>query len=249
MENMNAFLSMLQSVDAFFPIGSFTLSNGLESYVQLEKIMNAKELQIYIAAYMQTFPYNDLGMMYHAYLHADEEQTIIALDQICSAMKSASELRMGSKKMCIRFLKAVEIMSEKTTVEIHKANDVEGSDTWSSVSDRYISNYRKLIKSGKADGCHSIALGIYAAGQQLDLDMALGMYSYSILSAIVNNAVKLVPLSQMEGQRVLYQNIPVISRVINEVKKIDMDMLGISGCAYDIRCMQHEKLYSRLYMS
>ena len=31
------------------------------------------------------------------------------------------------------------------------------------------------------------------------------MYGYSVISAIVNNAVKLVPLSQLGGQRILFE--------------------------------------------
>ena len=31
------------------------------------------------------------------------------------------------------------------------------------------------------------------------------MYGYSVISAIVNNAVKLVPLSQLGGQRILFK--------------------------------------------
>ena len=33
MDNKIGFMKIMQSVDAFFPIGAFTLSNGLESYV------------------------------------------------------------------------------------------------------------------------------------------------------------------------------------------------------------------------
>lgn len=228
MNQLNAFLNMMQSVDAFFPIGAFTLSNGLETYVQQEKIEDCMQLQQYITAYMQTFPYNDLGLMYFACLSAANEQEIMKLDQLCAAMKAASEIRNGSNKMCIRFIKAVEKMN---------------------VNAVYLNQYQKLIKSKDADGYHPIALGIYAADQKLQPDIALGMYGYSVLSAIVNNAVKLVPLSQMEGQRVLQENIPVILQAIDDVKQSDRGMLGISGCAYDIRCMQHERLYSRLYMS
>jgi urease accessory protein len=249
MDNLNAFLNMMQSVDAFFPIGAFTLSNGMETYVQQEKIMDCTQLQEYIEAYMQTFPYQDLGLMYHAYLHADKEREIIQLDQLCSAMKSASQIRNGSNKMCLRFLKAEEKMTANTVGNRQKQAGESCLPGAQNADAGYLGIYRRLIKTGRAVGYHPIALGIYAAGQKMNADMALGMYGYSVLSAIVNNAVKLVPLSQIEGQYVLYDNIPAMVEAIETTKKTDSDMLGISGSSYDIRCMQHEKLYSRLYMS
>lgn len=239
MENLNGFLNMMQSVDAFFPNGAFTLSNGLETYVQQEKITDCCQLQKYIEAYMQTFPNNDLGLMYHAYMHAGEEPVIVNLDQLGSAMKSAAEIRTGSNKMCIRFLKAEEKMPEESSAQMKRQTD----------NKKNLMKYRQLIKSGQAYGQYSIALGIYASDLLMNLDMALSMYSYSVLSAIVNNAAKLVPLSQMDGQKILHASILYIPLAVQNVKKTDINMLGNSGSSYDICCMQHEKLYSRLYMS
>ena len=58
------FLKLLQSVDAFFPIGAFTLSNGLEDYVLRERIETAEELSEYLKGFLQIFPYNDLGLLF-----------------------------------------------------------------------------------------------------------------------------------------------------------------------------------------
>ena len=75
------------------------------------------------------------------------------------------------------------------------------------------------------------------------------MYGYSVLSSIINNAVKLVPLSQMEGQRILFEQLDVLEEAVLRAKQIRVEDLGVSGCAYDIHCMNHEYLYSRQYMS
>ena len=75
------------------------------------------------------------------------------------------------------------------------------------------------------------------------------MYAYSNISSIANNAVKLVPLSQMEGQKVLYDNLAGIVSAVEKAENVFMDDLGIAGSMYEIHCMNHEKLYSRQYMS
>ena len=64
------FLGMMQSLDAFFPVGAFTLSNGLEDYVLRDRIQNGKDLENYIQGFLQIFPYSDLGIVSLAYRNA-----------------------------------------------------------------------------------------------------------------------------------------------------------------------------------
>mgnify|MGYP004571421817 FL=1 len=75
------------------------------------------------------------------------------------------------------------------------------------------------------------------------------MYGYSVISAIVNNAVKLVPLSQLGGQRILFEEMEKLTEAAEKAMKTETEMLGVSGAAYEIHCMNHEHLYSRQYMS
>lgn len=224
----NDFLKILQSVDAFFPIGAFTLSNGLEDYVITGRIKTHEELETYLKGFIQMFPYQDLGLLHLSYCHAEKKDALIRLDQLANAMKSAMEVRGGSSKMCVRYLKARESMG-----------DCGGMLKW----------YFDQIRRNHLTGFHPIALGIYGASLDIEEDLLLCMYSYSVLSAIVNNAVKLVPLSQMEGQRILLKTLGHLETVVEKVRQIQETDLGVSGGAFEIHCMNHEQLYSRLYMS
>jgi urease accessory protein UreF len=40
-----------------------------------------------------------------------------------------------------------------------------------------------------------------------------------------------------------------IPKAVDRAIKTEIDELGMSGCGLDLRSMQHEKLYSRLYIS
>lgn len=228
MRNQKSLLRMMQSVDAFFPIGAFTLSNGLEDYVVTERIRTVEELREYLEGFLQIFPYNDLGIAALSYRYEQQPQLLLQLDGLANAMKSAREVRSGSIKMCSRYLKARESMQ-----------DCNGVLKW----------YMERIKSKEAVGFHPIALGIYGASLDLDLEDLLTMYGYSVLSAIVNNGVKLVPLSQMEGQRILLWSMDKLGESVKCAMGITMEELGVSGCSFEIHCMKHERLYSRQYMS
>lgn len=222
------FLKLLQSVDAFFPIGAFTLSNGLEDYVLRERICTVEQLSQYLKGFLQIFPYNDLGLLSLAYRHAHDRNFIEKLDYLAGASKSAREVRTGSCRMCSRYLKAREAMKD-CSVEL----------LW----------YRERIKEKKLLGFMPIVLGIYGAELKISQTELLTMYGYSTLSAIVNNAVKLVPLSQMEGQRVLFEYFDELNKAVEKVYNVKISDIGISGAAYELHCMNHEHLYSRQYMS
>lgn len=226
--NEKNFLKLLQSVDAFFPIGAFTLSNGLEDYVLRERIGTTEELSQYLKGFLQIFPYNDLGLLSLAYRHAKDRAFLLRLDQLAGAMKSAKEVRIGSCRMCSRYVKAREAMGDCT-----------GGLLW----------YKEQIKQKEALGFMPIALGIYGAELAFPAEELLTMYGYSMLSAIVNNAVKLVPLSQLEGQRVLFEHLEMLDTAAKRAEETELSDIGISGTAYEIHCMNHEHLYSRQYMS
>jgi urease accessory protein len=40
-----------------------------------------------------------------------------------------------------------------------------------------------------------------------------------------------------------------MEKTVWETMELDRDLVGLCNTAFDIRCMQHERLYSRLYMS
>ena len=50
------FLRLMQALDPLFPIGAFTLSNGLETYVQRDIVRDKKSLSEYLRAYLHTLP-------------------------------------------------------------------------------------------------------------------------------------------------------------------------------------------------
>ncbi len=221
-------LKMMQSVDAFFPVGAFTLSNGLEDYVIVEKIHSIEGLREYLEGFLQVFPYQDLGIAALAYRYGKDRNMLLRLDELANAIKCAREVRTGCIRMCSRYLKAREAMS-----------DCGGKLKW----------YREKIKNKEAAGFHPIAIGIYASSMGMEIEEMLSMYGYSVISAIVNNGVKLVPLSQMEGQKVLFQMLEGLEKAVERAGNVAMEELGVSGSAFEIHCMNHEYLYSRQYMS
>lgn len=220
-------LQMLQVSDSLFPIGAFTLSNGLETFVAEGSLKSNEDLENYLKSFLAVLPYNELGVMMLAYKNADDTNYVNRLDEYFTALKSPFEVRTGSRKLCSRFLKIWESIREYP----------------------HLGNYRKMIKEKKCPGNHAIAVGLYAKDIGLDLNVAAEVYTYSLVSAIVTNAVKTVPLSQLAGQKILNETLEKIEICVETADEIVMEDLGVTAPIIDIAAMNHECLYSRLYMS
>ena len=68
-------------------------------------------------------------------------------------------------------------------------------------------------------------------------------------SAMVTNCVKTISLSHSAGQQLLSGCYPEFAEILEEIRTYSEDDLCLSAPGFDIRGIQHEKLYSRLYMS
>lgn len=89
-------MHILQICDSLFPVGAFTLSNGLETYVQHDIITSPKGLEEYLHSYISVLPYNELGAAAAAY-NADEKE-LCRLDEIYSAAKTPLRYEAAQKR-------------------------------------------------------------------------------------------------------------------------------------------------------
>ncbi|KAA8815589.1 urease accessory protein UreF [Bifidobacterium callitrichos] len=262
-------LAMLQVCDSVFPVGAFALSNGMETFVQRDFLRRGADFEQYMRDYLAIAPYKEIGQMVLAGKYGTDkrlseaglERKIVALDELASALQSAREIREGSERMCTRLIKLVRQMdgahetrdtrdSEIIAVHEHgtERHRLEGA-TDALYGSPKLDLYTRLIAAGQCRGVHAIAMGLYAADHAVGVREAAVTYGYSLLSALTMCAAKAIPLSQYVGQVALHDSFPRLIRAVDIALTLKPEDLGISGAYIDIAAMQHETLYSRLYMS
>lgn len=228
---MNAeLLSLLQLSDPTLPIGGFSHSSGLETYVQAGIVKDVATAKEFITEMLtQNLQYTDaafVSLAYNATFNNDIEK-LIELDEECTAVKLPKEMRQASQKLGTRLLKIFQTFCE---------SDI-------------INQYKAAIDTKETNGNYCITFGLIAAVQNISKAETLTGFYYNAAMGMITNSVKLIPLGQQDGQQLLFAIKPLILKLTEASMNPDRDLIGLCCAGFDVRCMQHEDLYSRLYMS
>lgn len=99
------------------------------------------------------------------------------------------------------------------------------------------------------DAPYSVAVGAAAGERGIPEDDTAVAYLQAFATNLISAAVRLVPLGQTAGLRVLAALEPVILATAGETKSATLDDVG--GCAFrsDLAAMRHETQYTRLFRS
>lgn len=222
--------TLLHLSDPTLPIGGFSHSNGLETYVQKGTVHDAASAERFIRSMLtHNIKYNDAAFVRLAYQAAasGDLQQLLELDQECTALKSPKEVRQASIKLGVRLLKIFSPQLEHPLVR----------------------EYEKAILENEAAGHYCLTYGLYAFLLHMPVEEALLAFYYNAAVGMVTNSVKLIPLGQLDGQDMLFRLHPLLQQLVQETLHLERDLVGICNIGFDVHCMQHEHLYSRLYMS
>lgn len=222
--------ALLHLTDPTLPIGGFNHSGGLETFVQENIITNRNHLQEYVQAQLlQNWVYNDGAYvsLAHDATCSENLDALIALDEEICANKTPREIREASIKLGIRLLKIFARPKGHA----------------------FINEFMAALHDKQVQAFYPLVFGLVAASMGQTKEDTLTALYYNMVVGTITNGVKLIPLSQNDGQDILFALHGDIDLAVKQSITPDTVWLGVASTACDIRAMRHERLYTRLYMS
>ncbi|HWP29198.1 MAG TPA: urease accessory UreF family protein [Chloroflexota bacterium] len=225
-----ALLAALQLGDAFLPTGAYTLSQGLESLVQLRWVTTASELEAALTAYLaeQLAPADGVAVANaHRAAARGDLAEVLAIDRHLLALKLPREVREGAQRTGRNLLQAVG-----PTVE-----------------DAVLAAYARAVAEGAAPGTYAVALGVVARALGLTARAALLVYFYASTVGLLGAALRLMRLDHLAAQGILARLRPQLAALAAAFEARPWEAMRAFGPQWEVASMTHERARVRLFTS
>ncbi len=210
-----------------YPVGAFSYSGGLEWAVEAGDTRDACSLTGWLTAMIR---YGSVSCDAAIFCHAHRA----AVDGNNEALAATAELAAalaGSKE---RFL--------ETTAQGHAFLQITQAAWTSPVLDR-------LVAAWDGPLAYPVVVATTCAGHGIALVAALHAFLHGVASNLVSAGVRLIPLGQTDGQRVLAALESPIAQTAQRALATALDDIGSITLRADIAGMRHETQYTRLFRS
>jgi len=230
-------LNLLQLASPALPVGAYSYSEGLETLVEQGTIADETSLESWLSQELTFGAIRiEAAVMLRAY-QCFVNQDLNKLNYWncwLSASKESSELRSQSWQMGNSLLRLLMNLQESNQGNPDKC-DLVSLD---------------YFTSAIAPPCnYAIAFGIGAANWQIDSKLALLGYLHSWATNLINVGVKLIPLGQTAGQKMLFKLREQLARTTEEILTVSDDNLMACSWGLGLASMIHETQYTRLFRS
>jgi urease accessory protein len=220
-------LPLLVWLNPSFPVGSFAYSHGIEWMVETGDVKDAETCAAWLADLVEHGgAWSDAVLLAaaHRAVGQGDDAALRDIAELATALAPSKERRLETLKQGDAFLLAIR-------------------NAWPCAA---VDRFAK-IWSGEA--AFPVAVGVASAGHQLALAPTLEAYLLAFVTNLVSSAVRLVPLGQTDGTKIIARLAPLVREVAARAAQSTLDDIGGAAFRSDIASMRHETQYTRLFRS
>jgi len=208
-----------------FPVGGFSYSHGLEWMVETGKAKDAAMLGDWIEDILvHGAGRTDAIFLAEAWraVSAGDATSLSEVTELAAAFVPSAERRLETLAQGAAFVAAIKAVWPHPVID-------------------------RL--STQEEIAYPVAVGACSAAHNLPLAETAQAFVQGFAANLVSAGVRLIPLGQTDGLRVIARLEPLLPRVVASALGASLDDIGGIAVMADIASMRHETQYTRLFRS
>jgi urease accessory protein len=213
-----------------FPVGGFSYSHGIEAAVAAGIVFDRGSLCAYVVSAVADGAGRGDATLFAATWRAVEtgdEQGFLWAAERAAAMRGTAELGLECLAQGAAFLATVR--ASWPDLDLHR--------------------WVGLLRDRDCKAAYPVAVALCAAASRVPLRQSVAAYLQAFSAGLVSAGVKLIPLGQTDGQRIVASLEGTISAAAVRAMERPLDDLGSAAPMIDLLSMRHETQYTRLFRS
>jgi urease accessory protein len=226
----NGLYRLMAWLSPSFPVGGFSYSHGLEAAVAAGLVTDRDTLQAYVASAIADGAGRSDATLFAAIWRAvvaGDDRAFLGTAERAAAMRGTAELALECLSQGTAFLATVRA-------------------SWPDVDVRH---WLGVLGEARCKAAYPVAVALCAAASGVPLRPALMAYLQAFSAGLITAGVKLVPLGQTDGQRIVASLEARIREAADRAIARPLDDLGSAAPMIDLLSMRHETQYTRLFRS
>jgi len=208
-----------------YPVGAFSYSGGIEWAVESGDIKDANSLKRWLAVTIaEGCGFCDAVFFAHAHraIATNDDKALHAVAELAAAFAPSRERHLETTAQGRAFIEATRAAWPCAALD-------------------------RLVASDPI--AYPVSVGVAAAGHGIPVEPALGGYLHAVTANLISAGVRLIPLGQTDGQRLLAAFEPVVAATAARALGTALENVGGAAFRADLASMHHETQYTRLFRS
>ena len=226
-EEAGALYRLMAWLSPSYPVGAFSYSGGIEWAVEAGDITDAETLKRWLLVVLADGGgFCDAVFFVHAHraVEAGDAAALRAVAELAAAFAPSKERHLETTAQGRAFIAATRAAWPCAALDA-------------------------LAAAWDGPVAYPVAVGVAAAGHGIALGSALNAYLHAVAANFVSAGVRLIPLGQTDGQRLLAALEPVVAATATRAAATRLEDVGGAAFRADIASMRHETQYTRIFRS
>ena len=220
----------MQLSDSFFPSGSYTLSHGLESLVQSDRLKQPEDF----VSFLRILLHNKIGTcdlvaLIHSYKGSVDDDL--------------AKVRQADARL---FAQTAIAISRQTQCQSGRALLMVAQSTW---QDKQLEILAKDRLNNNFNCLHPIVFGVVGNIAGLSLTDTALAFLHGFVTGLLGAAIRLGILGHLQAQQISLDLAEDMEAVLFAASSIDLNLMYSCTPAIDLAQMRHTKLNTRLFAS